>query len=1051
MKHLTYRIALIFAIMGLSCANAFAQQVKGTVKDASGQPVVGAALVVEGTSVGTVADLDGNFVFDASVPADAVLVVSSIGYKTAKVPVGGAAVINVVLEADTELLEDVVVVGYGVQKKAVVSAAISTVGSEMLDKVGAVRVDDALKGLTPGVTVTSNNGQPGSGSQIRIRGIGTINDSNPLYVVDGMPVTGGIDYLNPADIERLDILKDAASCAVYGTRGANGVIIVTTKSGAKDRVSVNYDFQYGLSNPWRKREVLNATEYALLRNEGAINAGQKPAYDDPYSFGEGTDWQEEIFNRNAPTMSHNLSVSGTSGKNSYFISASYFTQEGIIGGNVDRSNYERFTVRVNDRYNLFDATDKRIWLNKMNVNLNVSYSRTFTRGISTNSEYGSPLGSAITLSPLLDVYVDPADEAAVVADYAGTNAGYNLVRDDEGRLFTIPGSSYNEMTNPVADLSLPGEKNNYDRFLVGGDVELQLVDGLTFRSSINADLSFGGTDGWMPNYYLNSNRRQSYSNVWSSMNRGIVWQVENTLTYQKEFADKHNLTVMLGQSALESTGRNLGGANMHLMDEDPDKANLNFATGLQEDQTSYGGPWDDYRLSSLFARVSYDFDDRYMVQATVRRDGSSRFGENNRFAIFPSASVAWNIKNEPFLKDTAPWLSSLKIRASWGRNGNDAIPAFRYAALTSSGNNYVFGSGAVEGGEQIVTGVKASVTPNPELKWETSDQTDVGIDASFFANSLQFSADYFYKRTDGMLIEMPVPSYIGESKPWGNSGTMSNSGVELDLNYRYSIGDFNFAVGANATWLTTNLINAGNETGILDRASWSTGGTIIRGENGMPFPYFYGYKTDGIFQNSSEVASHVNAQGEALQPNAQAGDVRFVDVNNDGVLDDKDRTMIGKCTPDWTYGFNASIEWKGIDFSMVWQGVAGNSVFDGTRRTDVSSSNMPKWMLGRWTGEGSTNELPRYTLNDLNQNWRISDLYVKDASYLRLKNITLGYTLPAKWTNTIFVKKLRVYVAAENLLTLTRYDGFDPEIADYVDRGVYPQARTFQFGVNLAF
>ena len=416
MKHLTYRIALIFAIMALSCASAFAQQVKGTVKDSAGEPVIGAAVVVEGTTTGTTVDLDGNFVFNTAVPSDAVLVVTSIGYKTAKVPVGGGYV-EVILQEDTEMLDEVVMIGYGVQKKAVVSAAISTVGTEMLDKVAAVRVDDALKGLTPGVNVTSNDGQPGSGSSIRIRGIGTINDSNPLYVVDGMPVDNGIDYLSPGDIERIDILKDAASCAVYGTRGANGVILVTTKKGSKDRVSVNYDFSYGLSSPWRKSDVLNATEYAVMMNEAEINDGRTPIYADPYSFGEGTDWQNELFNWNAPQQSHQLSISGTSGKNQYFVSAGYYSQDGIIGGNYDRSNYERFTARVNDQYTVFDATADRSWLNKLNVNVNVSYSRTITKGISTNSEFGSPLGSAIALSPLLSVYVDPADEQAVIDYY----------------------------------------------------------------------------------------------------------------------------------------------------------------------------------------------------------------------------------------------------------------------------------------------------------------------------------------------------------------------------------------------------------------------------------------------------------------------------------------------------------------------------------------------------------------------------------------------------------------------------------------------------------
>lgn len=1068
MKHLTHRIALIFAIMCLSCASAFAQQVKGTVKDSAGEPVIGAAVIVEGTTNGTTVDFDGTFVLNA-VPSDAVLVVSSIGYKTVKVPVGGGN-LNIVLEEDSEMLEEVVMIGYGVQKKAVVSAAISTVGSDMLDKVAAVRVDDALKGLTPGVNVTSTSGQPGAGSQIRIRGIGTINDSNPLYVVDGMAINGGIDYLAPSDIERIDILKDAASCAVYGTRGANGVILVTTKKGSKDKVSVTYDFQYGLSNPWRQREVLNATEYAIMMNEAAINDGNTPLYADPYSFGEGTDWQKELFNKNAPQQSHQLTISGSSGKNQYFVSAGYFTQEGIVGGNFDRSNYERFTVRVNDQYNVFDATQDRTWLNKMNINVNASYSRTFTTGITTNSEFGSPLGSAASLSPLLSVYVDQADEQAVIDKYFYNDAAhakdeatgellnpnwsdFNLIRDPRnGRLFTVPGTEFQEMVNPLADLSLPGTKNNYDRLVGGAELEFQLYDGLTFRSSVNVDFSVGGSDGWTPNYYLSSTRHQGYSSVWGSMNRGLIWQVENTLTYTNTFAEKHNFTAMIGQSASAEQGRGINASRMYLTEEDPSKANMGFATSQREDNDGGGYLYTDYRISSLFARVSYDYDNRYMVQATVRRDGSSRFGPGRRFAIFPSASAAWNIKNEPFLKDNAPWLSNMKLRVSWGLNGNDRLGNFMFAAQTAAGNNYVFGSGAL-GNETIINGVKTTVTPNDLLEWERSNQTDVGMDFGFFGNSLQFSADYFYKRTDGMLIEMPVPSYLGESKPWGNVGTMSNAGLELDLNYRYSIGDFNFSVGANATYIETLLVNAGNESGILDRGSVHQMGTIIRGENGQPFPYFLGYKTDGVFQNWDEVYAYTNEAGTLIQPDAQPGDFRYKDLNGDGsITAEGDRTNLGKCVPAWTYGINATIDWKGIDFSMVWQGVAGNKVFDATRRTDIPTMNQPKYVLNRWTGEGSTNEYPRFTTTDPNQNWsKASDFFIKDASYFRLKNVTLGYTLPAKWTNKVFVKKLRVYVACENALTFTKYDGFDPEIADYVDRGIYPQARTVQFGASITF
>ena len=1067
MKHLTYRIALIFAIMGLSCANAFAQQVKGTVKDSAGEPVIGAAVVVDGTVNGTTVDLDGNFVLSA-VPSDAVLVVSSIGYKTARVPVGSGYV-EVVLEEDSEMLDEVVMIGYGVQKKAVVSAAISTVSTELLEQASPIRVDDALKGLTAGVAVTSNSGHPGAGSSIVIRGMGSINGASPLYVVDGMPV-GGIDYLSPNDIERIDILKDGASCAVYGTRGANGVILVTTKKGTKDKVSVSYDFQYAMSSPWRKREVLNATEYAVMMNEAAINDGNAPKYADPYSFGEGTDWQDELFNWNAPQQNHQLTIRGGNAKNQYFVSAGYYTQEGIVGGDYDRSNYERFSVRVNDQYSIFDSTADRKWLNKMDLNINVSYARTFTTGITTNSEFGSPLGSAAALSPLLSVYVDPAQEQAVMDQYCYNDAAhavdeatgellnpnwsdFNLIRDPKnGRLFNIPGTEFQEMINPLADLSMPGTKNNYDRVVGGAEVAFQLYDGLTLRSSVNVDFSVGGSDGWTPNYYLSSTRNQGYSSVWGSMNRGMTWQVENTLTYTKSFNDKHNFTAMAGQTAFSSTGRGINASRMYLMEEDPSKANMGFATSQREDNDGGGYLYDDYRLASLFARVSYDYDNRYMIQATIRRDGTSHFGPGRRFAPFPSASVAWNVKNEPWMKDVFSQLSTMKVRASYGVNGSDNIGAFQYAALTATGNNYVFGSGAL-GNETIHNGVKPSVTPNSLLGWEESHQTDLGVDLGFWGNSLQVTVDYFNKKTARMLQQMPVPGYLGESKPWGNVGTMSNRGAEIEATYRYTIGDFNLSVGGNVTYVNTILINAGNETGIIDVASYHQMGTIARGENGQVYPYFYGYKTDGVFQNWAEVNAYVNADGKLIQPEAQPGDFRYVDIDGNGsITAEGDRTVLGKCFAPWMYGFNLNMNWKGIDFSMIWQGVAGNSIFDGTRRTDIPSMNQPKYVLNRWTGEGSTNEYPRFTNVDPNQNWsKASDFFIKDASYFRLKNVILGYTLPASLTKKVFVNKLRVFVACENALTFTKYDGFDPEVASYMDRGVYPQARTVQFGANITF
>ncbi len=1067
MKNLNIKMALtlLLCVAGFS---AFAQTtVRGRVTGSEGEPLYGATVIVEGTSTVAVTDSDGRYTVEVRGPGD-VLNFSYVGAEPQSIVVGGRSVIDVAME-DDQWIDPVVVIGYGQQRKSVVTAAISSVSDAVLERATPIRLDDALKGLTAGVMVTSESGQPGAGSQVRIRGMGTINENKPLYVVDGMPMTDGIDYLAPADIERIDILKDAASAAVYGTRGANGVILVTTKSGAtSDRVRVTYDFQYGLQNPWRHLDVLNATEYAVIMNDRSLNGGGGIVYPDPYSMGKGTDWQKEVFNKNAPVLSHQLSVSGKSGRNTYYISASYLSEDGTIGGNFDRSNYKRFTVRLNDTYSLMDKSNERNWLNKLDLTTNTSYSRTLQRRIEPNSHFGSVLGSAVYMSPLIDVYTTDEMEAT----YRELHPGYNFVRDrHNGRLFTLPSAigSYGEMYNPVAYLNMDGTKYNYHRFVSNFDATLGIWDGLSFKSSFGVDMRFNGEDGWTPIYYLNGNNSALFSSVYSDASSLLTWQVENVLSYDKVFAEKHSVNVLLGQSALETTGRNLRGSNRDMIEEDPDRANLGFTTGDMSKQSASGGLWDDYRLASLFARASYSYDDRYMIQGTVRRDGSSRFGPDNRFAIFPSVSAGWNIRNEAFMEDRAPWLSNLKLRASWGKNGNDqSVGAFAYIALTQTGNDYILGSGP-NGTEYIANGTKSSGVANPGLKWEESVQTDVGIDAGFLNGALNVALDYYKKRTEGMIIEMPIPAYVGDNRPMGNVGTMDNSGFEFEVNYRHHVGAFNFWAGGNLTYLKNKLVNLGNDEGFQMYDSFRNY-EITRGENGQPFPFFYGYKTDGIFQNVDELDDHSwtgpDKDGKIvtkrIQPDAAPGDVRFVDRDGDGEITENDRTKIGKGSPDWVFGFNAGFDWKGIDFSMIWQGVAGADVFDATWHPGTApTGNLPRWALDRWTGPGSSNKIPRFTSEGAatTDNWLASDLYVKDGSYLRLKNITLGYTLPERWTSKAFVSRLRVYVTATNLLTFTKYDGFDPEISSGsvdnvslgLDKGVYPQSRVFYFGVNLNF
>ena len=702
MKNLTYRIALILAILCVGSVSAFAQQVKGTVKDAAGSPIIGAAVIVEGTTVGTSTDVGGNFVIKADDGQN--LVVSYIGYLPQTIAVvGGKTVYDVVLELDAQDIDEVVVVGYGTQKKSVVTAAISSITADDLKAQSSTRLESVLQGMTSGVTVTSPSGAPDASAQVRVRGVGSINNSEPLYIVDGMAISGGIDYLNPNDIERIEVLKDAASGAVYGARAANGVILVTTKKGEKGQATVNYDFSYGWQNPWRKPSVLNATEYATMMNEGYINAGQAPIYENPYEFGEGTNWVDLVFNDNAPVMKHDLTISGGSDNVNYALSAGYLTREGTIGGNYDRSNYERITVRANIGATVFDSSKKRDWLNKLTVQTSASYARILATGIEANSEYGSPLGSAIGMSPLLDVYATPEEEEEYKTLYPN---GYDhIVRDKDGRAYTVvDGNIYNEQSNPLAFLSLPGTKYNTDKFIANFAGELQLYDGLKFRSSVGIDLAFWGNHGYTTQYFLSS-KRYNYNTVASEttydkdgnetvtekvnyaesasqeMNRSFQYQVENVLSYDKTFG-KHSIAILLGQSVISSTSQNVGASARGLMyPYDPYKITVNNTLGQQSDGDRNGwGSWNSipYRLASYFARVSYNYDERYMIEATVRRDGSSRFGDNNKWGNFPSVSLGWNIKNEAFMEN-AEWLSTLKLRASWGINGNDAIGNFVYA------------------------------------------------------------------------------------------------------------------------------------------------------------------------------------------------------------------------------------------------------------------------------------------------------------------------------------------------------------------------------------
>lgn len=1039
-------------------------QIQGVV--VSGQdnePLPGVNVVEVGTTNGTITDLEGRFTLN--VPSNAVLSVTYIGFVSQEIQVNGQTSFRVLLNEDSAVLDEVVVVGYGVQRKSVVTAAIGSVTGEDLARVSPTRIDNVLKGQTAGVMITQESGQPGKGSKVRIRGIGTINNSDPLYIVDGFIVNGGIDYLNPQDIERVEVLKDAASGAVYGARAANGVVLVTTKGGGfNKKTTVSYDFSYGWQNPWKKRAVLNAHEYQVLMNEQAINSGRTPMYD--FTSTVNTDWQDKVFNYDAPVMNHQVSIDGGSEKVSYFLSFGYYTQDGIVGGNFDRSNYERWTLRNNNIYKLLDVKKERNYLHHATVGTNLSYTRIVSRDIEANSEFGSPLGSALYLSPLLSVYASEEDLQSTF--YQGVNTYMDprteeiitkerWIRDKNGRVYSIAGDEYNEIVNPLAALTLPGDRHTSDKFVANAWLEVGIWDNLKIKTTIGTDLAFWGTNGYGYEYYLGKTNLSTRSNAWGQKYRGATWQIDNILTYDKVI-DKHSFSIMLGQSAIRNWQENIGARNYYLQSIDPDKAWVDYGEGTIADRDGWGSKVPDHAIASLFARANYNYDERYMAEFTIRRDGSSNFGPNNRYATFPAFSLGWNISNEAFMENTRTWLSSLKLRGSWGKNGNENIDAFRYTALINSGNNYPFGKGE---NMSINVGVKPNGISNPDVRWEESIQTNVGVDARFLNNALSFSVDYYKKTTSGMLMDIPLPQYVGDTPPVGNVGDMENSGFEFEIGYRFNVSDLKVNLNANATYLKNKLIKLGNANGWNNLDDLKNVGTITRAENGYAFPFFYGRKTNGIFQNQSEIDNYTWTNPETgvaqkIQPGAVPGDVRFLDLNNDGQINDDDRDYLGKGTPDWTFGFNISLEWRGFDFNAMLYSTVGNDVFDATRRTDLFYVNMPVYMLDRWTGEGTSNKIPRLADTNSNGNWLSSDLFVQNGSFLRLKNIQLGYTLPSHITRKAFVNRLRLYVSAENLFTITGYRGYDPEISSGgtslgVDRGVYPQPRTISIGANLSF
>ena len=1038
--------------------------VVGKTTDAMNKDVlIGVSVVEKGTTNGSITNISGEY--SITVPQGTTLVFSYIGYESQEV-IAAAGVINVEMSVSSNVLEDLIVIGYGVQRKSVVTAAISSVKATDIERITASRIENVLNGQVSGVSMTSSSGQPGAGSAVRIRGVGTTGDNSPLYVIDGMVIDGGIRNLNPADIASVEVLKDAASAAVYGARGGNGVILVTTKRGTAGKAVVNYEMNLGWQNPWRTVPMLNSEQYMLMHNEYDMISNANFSFsaqeiaDARAGIIPSTNWQDVAFNKNAPVTDHQISIQGGNERGVFFLSLGRFEQEGILGGNYGVSNYDRWTIRSNNEYEIFTATTRN-FLNKVKVGVNVTYSRANSTGIGTNDAFGSVLGSAITLPPTMTPYLSEDEGRALLLDHPTA-----IVHD--GRVLTPSPQEFQGLRNPLAIYLRPDRTfDNEDKFIGSFWGEINILPGLVFRSSFGYDLAFWGNNSYRFPFFQSYNSSAAAdeypenSSAAAEMNRGFTRQIENVLTYNFSISS-HSITLMAGQSARDYNSRNLSGRGYDLKAYDPHLATIgNALMDRSIGGRTSGGGTDLSRIASYFGRVSYDFDERYMFQATVRHDGSYKFGGNNKWGTFPSFSAGWNVWNEPTFESFQPmWWDSFKLRGSWGINGSDRISSWGYMSLMESNLNYYFGG-------QMYTGISAGRLPNPGIRWEESRQTNFGADLTFLRSAVTFSVDWFKKRTIDMLrTSAEVPGYVGQSAPLVNAGIVDNKGWEFDLSYRFSPArDLNIGLKANASYIQNIIVDYGNANGENRMGGIAAIGLedFIYQKNGFPNRYFFGYQTDGIFQNWDEVNSYVGADGTLIQPHAQPGDVRFRDLSGpddepDGEITADDKVMLGKAAPDWVFGFTVTADYKGFDLYLFLQGIQGCEIWDISRRTDVPRGNMPAWMMDRWNGEGTSNKYPRLVpdATDRNNNWKnASDLYIHDGSFLRVKNVQIGYTLPQNITRKASVDRLRLWVGAENLFTFTKYQGFDPEIGasqmGVSILGNYPLARTFNCGIGVTF
>lgn len=987
----------------------------------------GVNIFVKGTTNGVVTDLDGKYTIN--VNEGDVLVFSFLGYLDEEITIAAQTVVDVTLVPDVTAMEEVYVVGYGTQKKSVITGSIAKISAEELEKSTELRVEQAIQGKAAGVMVMSNSGQPGDNLTIRIRGVGTNGNADPLYIIDGLPLPKeAIDYLNPADIESIEVLKDASATAIYGTRGANGVILISTKKGKKNKpMQVSYSGYYGVQNTWRKQDLLNADEYIEIINEMQTNDGKPVKFDqetiDMYKAnGWDTDWQDEMYFENAPKQSHTLSFTGGGEDNTYSSSLSYFAQDGIIAQN--KSNFERFTYRLN--------TTRQFGILKIGSNLTLANIN--KKGIGGNDYYGLGINQALNMPPVVPVKYDDGTWATP------TDSDFGL--------------GLQEITNPIAMLEYDQKKERVNKLLGNVYAELEIVEGLKLRTDYGGEYTLVTKNNYTPVYYIDATHQNpDVDKVSTEMYKYVKWNWENTLAYTKVF-NQHSVTGIVGITMYKDFSENVYGERQDLIFSSLDKAYLNNA--VSESDIARGG-YGEHTLGSYFGRVNYNYGEKYLFEGVFRADGSSRFGSENRYGFFPATSVGWVLSKEDFFPQNSV-LNFAKLRFSWGQNGNENIPDFAYTSTTSNDNRYFFGSD-----QTLFYGIQPSRYPKPDLLWETSEQTDIGADLAFFSNMITLGMDYYSKKTEDWLVQesgASFPMLIGNVGPVINAGAVKNSGFEFELGYKQNItSDFFMHVALTGAINKSEILRIENANGYLTGGGGAKGhGDVLRLEQGEELGYFYLYETAGVFQSVEEIEAHVDANGDLLQPRAVPGDLIFLDKDTIPGLSSGDKANMGTPYPKLTTGLNVSMEWKGLDFSMFWYTAIGHQIFNVNRRWDMEWANYSSDILNRWTEENPSTTHPRVTSNDKNPNYNAmaSDYFLQDADYLRLRNLTLGYTLPRNLTEKIKIKKFRLYVSGENLLTFTKYDGMNVEVGGDplntgIDRGNYPQPKAIIGGVQVSF